>query len=108
MLSVSSVGSLGLKPTIGMVLKAATILSVSSVGSLGLKQTTPITRPTGLKLSVSSVGSLGLKRPSGGKGRAANHAFSILSRIVGVETQAVACQRLAYHIFQYPQSDRWG
>ena len=38
----------------------------------------------------------------------AGGAFSILSRIVGVETSPLRARWTAVSFFQYPQSDRWG
>ena len=59
-------------------------------------------------LSVSSVGSLGLKPGREHAGAGLERSFSILSRIVGVETFALAADREGVLHFQYPQSDRWG
>ena len=86
-----------------------------------------------VELSVSSNGSLGLKlgRQWGRRGR--HSAFSILERIVGVETCGdclevmpqlelsvssngslglkpglIRAQTMALTVFQYPRTDRWG
>ncbi len=86
-----------------------TDLSVSSVGSWGVK---PLRRGSSkrdkLWLSVSSVGSWGVKPLSRMPPQLFIHAFSILCRIVGGETLLALALALPHLHFQYPLSDRGG
>ena len=110
MLSVSSNGSLGLKLK-GEFSEDAPChtLSVSSNGSLGLKPPVATARYViEHKLSVSSNGSLGLKLQKVVGDLAQVVPFSILERIVGVETPGDHAAAEQGPAFQYPRTDRWG
>ena len=87
-LSVSSNGSLWVKPVCQKCGVSRSSLSVSSNGSLWVKLIETIKKHTNsTKLSVSSNGSLWVKHPGGGDYYAPLAPFSILERIVVGETQ---------------------
>ena len=133
-LSVSSNGSLGLKPQqrqgIAQPCFAFSILErivgveteLVDVESLHLGETFSILeRIVGVEtpgthrrafaqrpLSVSSNGSLGLKHDKSRRADTLDKTFSILERIVGVETRRAANLAGLKVFFQYPRTDRWG
>ena len=112
---------------------AVRLVSVSSNGSLGLKLVRRREPTVFWVVSVSSNGSLGLKPSTQIKSRSAVPCFSILERIVGVETVVDGRGRAdgvtvsvssngslglkqftrntfiaPLAAFQYPRTDRWG
>ena len=62
---------------------------------------------TAAEVSVSSNGSLALRLRGHSSIEAAIDRFSILERIVGIETQPAFASQIAYQQFQYPRTDRW-
>ena len=108
-LSVSSNGSLGLKPqhqvTLLTLVHPFSILE-RIVGVETRRWRAVCGRRRGL--SVSSNGSLGLKRYSVPLLDLPILAFSILERIVGVETCSSPIGNCLTANFQYPRTDRWG
>ena len=132
-LSVSCIGSNGLKPSPSSITPYSSALSVSCIGSNGLKPY--LRRQLGRDaylLSVSCIGSNGLKLPVNVCEKCSLPAFSILYRIEWVETLSLCRNRrrpcpfsILYRIewvetlpsrggrvrgkfFQYPVSDRMG
>jgi len=106
--SVSSNGSLALRLTLPTpTARPSNAVSVSSNGSLALRRTSGETGGRRIQVSVSSNGSLALRLLPVDLETSLTVSFSILERIVGIETKACREPYPPRTVFQYPRTDRW-